>query len=397
VYKALIIYSIFQSLLFALVLFSGKKQRHLPLVIYFAHAFITDVLFLLSGDYVNMGPATGDILGTAYTLLALLKPAVTFYLLYSFLSKRMPAPLQALWILPLINMAVSYLIKTYNRELYDSGFYHSWYLNVPAYSKVLVSILLIWQVRLFGKEIARSKETPDPSRLFQLKLGRYFAIFYLTLSACVTLYMMITLANGRLYTIHFSPFEYSAEYYSILHRIVVCLFLLVFGYFSMKSPYFFQESPVAVKADTAEPGSVFSSSPPSLFRQKTFSPEEEARYLQILTRLMETEKLYLDPKLSLNTLALKANVPSRILSPFIQTKFGKGYKEYINSQRVEHARRLLSFPDKKRFTMYSIAFDSGFNSESSFYKIFKDQTGLTPKQYQDSLVVPDKELDEKNG
>jgi AraC-like DNA-binding protein len=33
--------------------------------------------------------------------------------------------------------------------------------------------------------------------------------------------------------------------------------------------------------------------------------------------------------------------------------------------------------------MYAIAFDSGFNSESSFYTIFKYQTSLTPKQYRD--------------
>ena len=46
---------------------------------------------------------------------------------------------------------------------------------------------------------------------------------------------------------------------------------------------------------------------------------------------------------------------------------------------------MLGENNNKRYTMYSVAFDSGFNSESSFYKIFKDQTGLTPKQYQDKF------------
>jgi AraC-like DNA-binding protein len=36
-------------------------------------------------------------------------------------------------------------------------------------------------------------------------------------------------------------------------------------------------------------------------------------------------------------------------------------------------------------TLFSIALDSGFNSESTFYKVFKEHTSVTPKQFREKL------------
>ena len=123
----------------------------------------------------------------------------------------------------------------------------------------------------------------------------------------------------------------------------------------------------------------------NLAKKIDLSLQQTEHYMQVLNNVMETEKAYLDQDLSLDKLAQRTRIPARQLSQFIQSSFQKNYKEYVSSYRVNHAQALLTHQNKRKHTMYSIAFDSGFNSESSFYKIFKDQTGVTPKQYQDSF------------
>lgn len=100
---------------------------------------------------------------------------------------------------------------------------------------------------------------------------------------------------------------------------------------------------------------------------------------------MENDKVYLDPELSLSQLAKLSGIPSRQLSQFIQLAFHKKYTEYINTYRIAYAQKLLEDQQESRSIMYSIALDSGFNSESSFYTLFKQQTGLTPKQYHEKF------------
>ncbi len=58
--------------------------------------------------------------------------------------------------------------------------------------------------------------------------------------------------------------------------------------------------------------------------------------------------------------------------------FGITIKEYITSQRISHAKRLLSTTEKKIST---IAFESGYNSLSRFNAAFQQDGGLTPNQY----------------
>jgi AraC-like DNA-binding protein len=390
VYKALITYSIFQSLLFALVFFSVRRKESLALGIYFTHYFVTDLFSFLVSEYPHSLPLSIAVSDGIYSFIALLRPAITFYVLYSILGKTMPLSIRTLWLLPVLNFAVTSILSAINPELGEGQFYQNWYLNVPAWSKILITGLMVWQVRIFGREIIQSRDRNDSFRLSQLKLGRYFAFFYLGLSLITALYLVLTLSNGRLYTIHWAALEYSADSYNVLHRVIVCLYLLVFGYFSMRNTSVFYR----LREETANvPGSSLAlqvAEKTGILRQKTFSTGETESYALTLKRLMDEEKIFLDPKLSLNSLAVRAKMPTRLLSQFIQSRFQKSYKEYINYYRVEHASGLLRTGDKKRYTMYSIAFESGFNSESSFYKIFKEHTGLTPKQFQDNGLTTDK-------
>jgi AraC family transcriptional regulator, regulatory protein of adaptative response / methylphosphotriester-DNA alkyltransferase methyltransferase len=58
--------------------------------------------------------------------------------------------------------------------------------------------------------------------------------------------------------------------------------------------------------------------------------------------------------------------------------YGMTISEYIIELRMEEATRLLTHTDME---ITEVAIKAGVKSMSNFYKIFKERTGLTPKEY----------------
>jgi AraC-like DNA-binding protein len=100
-----------------------------------------------------------------------------------------------------------------------------------------------------------------------------------------------------------------------------------------------------------------------------------------LRQLMETEKVYTEPELSLAMLAARLKIHPNYLSQVINEKEGKSFFDYINNLRVEEFKRLVSLTGSSQYTIISLAYDCGFNSKSSFNKNFKKVTGLSPSEY----------------
>jgi len=102
---------------------------------------------------------------------------------------------------------------------------------------------------------------------------------------------------------------------------------------------------------------------------------------------MTNEKPYLDSELSLIKLAGLLYIPSHHLSQIINEQLGKNFFEFINEYRVEEVKLLMAKNKDRKYTLLSIAYDSGFNSKSTFNSIFKKYTGITPKQYMNTGVL----------
>jgi len=102
-------------------------------------------------------------------------------------------------------------------------------------------------------------------------------------------------------------------------------------------------------------------------------------YLDKLTALMANERCYLESELSLQALADRVKLSPHHLSQLLNDKLQKNFYDYINQQRVEHAKRLLTGEPLKSVT--DIAFESGYNSKNSFYNAFKRHCGMSPSDY----------------
>ncbi len=102
---------------------------------------------------------------------------------------------------------------------------------------------------------------------------------------------------------------------------------------------------------------------------------------QKLTQIMEDEKLYKNPDLTLADLSQKLNIHSNVLSQVINSAEEKNFYDYINLQRVEEFKKQILLPENQKFTLLSVAFECGFNSKTAFNRNFKKATGLSPSEY----------------
>jgi AraC-like DNA-binding protein len=96
---------------------------------------------------------------------------------------------------------------------------------------------------------------------------------------------------------------------------------------------------------------------------------------------LDERKPYLDPNFSKSDLALEIKISQQELTTIFDVIIKLKFSNYKNKKRIEYAKGLLSKGSAKKLTMDGIGKSSGFTSRSSFYAIFKEETGLTPVQY----------------
>lgn len=108
------------------------------------------------------------------------------------------------------------------------------------------------------------------------------------------------------------------------------------------------------------------------------------KYKRELHALMEQQKAYINPSLTLPKLSQLVRCPINHLSQVINAGFGMSFFDYLNSYRIEEAKRLLERYDDPTRSILSVAFDVGFNSNSAFYSAFKRLCGQTPAEYRRS-------------
>jgi AraC-like DNA-binding protein len=70
----------------------------------------------------------------------------------------------------------------------------------------------------------------------------------------------------------------------------------------------------------------------------------------------------------------------------LNEKHKKNFFTFINEYRVHEVISRFSDSKNNNFTILAIAYDSGFNSKTTFNSIFKSQIGMTPKEYRGKMT-----------
>lgn len=121
-----------------------------------------------------------------------------------------------------------------------------------------------------------------------------------------------------------------------------------------------------------------------LLKSKPSQPENGQLH-DALKKAMEEDKLFKNSKLTSQQLASKLDFPMHEVTRYLNDQLGLNFSQYLNKYRTEEAIKLISTDLSDKYTLEALAKDAGFNSKSSFYKIFKEQTGKTPATFVKTL------------
>lgn len=177
----------------------------------------------------------------------------------------------------------------------------------------------------------------------------------LLVTGFILILLGLMLASQQFYDVSVVPLQ--------LFYFYLVFLIYVFGFFGFRH----QEFKISIDLITKKTDAV--------------SNIQQTDLLKELAEWMKTEKPYLEPNLNLNQCAERLNCTSQALSEAINLIKNQNFRDYINNLRVEEFKHRITQVNLQKETIMGIAYDCGFNSEASFYRIFKEKTGKSPKEF----------------
>ncbi len=117
------------------------------------------------------------------------------------------------------------------------------------------------------------------------------------------------------------------------------------------------------------------------YEKSGLKPETYSEYEKTIINYMNSEKPYLDNAFSIQTMSEALSIQKFYITQVLNESLNKNFYTFVNDFRIEEVKNLIKVDDNNKYTLLSLAFDSGFNSKTSFNTTFKKYTGKTPSQY----------------
>jgi AraC-like DNA-binding protein len=103
--------------------------------------------------------------------------------------------------------------------------------------------------------------------------------------------------------------------------------------------------------------------------------------LEKLELLMTKNKTFLNPDLNLELLSNYLGISEKYCSYMLNKGLNMNFNQYLNNFRIEAFKERIQEGQNKIFTLTSIAYECGFNSKSTFNRVFKSTCGVTPSEF----------------
>lgn len=101
-----------------------------------------------------------------------------------------------------------------------------------------------------------------------------------------------------------------------------------------------------------------------------------------IMQILQEDRKFATPELKVADLAEMLGDHEYKVTQCITGALGyRNFNHLINSYRIESAKEVLANPENYERPILSVAFDCGFNSIGPFNRAFKQQVGMTPRQY----------------
>ena len=114
---------------------------------------------------------------------------------------------------------------------------------------------------------------------------------------------------------------------------------------------------------------------------KKISEEEVQALIGKLRNYMEQERAFLNPDLKLTRVAEAVGTSAQTLSQIFSVNLKTRYYDFVNEYRIGEFKRLVNSNENNRYTLKALAGLCGFSSYTTFFRAFKESTGITPNEY----------------
>jgi len=121
------------------------------------------------------------------------------------------------------------------------------------------------------------------------------------------------------------------------------------------------------------------------YARPNLSKKESEELMKKMNAYMDKYKPWLIPEFCMADFSQKLAVSGHLISEVTNGLMKQHFFDYVNNYRIEEFKRLLEDPEKKDDKIQFLAYDSGFNSKTTFNTAFKKFTGQTPSVYKRNL------------
>lgn len=115
--------------------------------------------------------------------------------------------------------------------------------------------------------------------------------------------------------------------------------------------------------------------------QSSLPEEKVGDIMDELLAYMDRDKPYLNAKLSINEVASQLGCTEMELSQLLNSHMKVNFANFINVYRVKEIKLRLNQENLSKYTLKALSEQCGFNSKTTFYRVFKNVSGMTPMEY----------------
>lgn len=365
----------FQGIVFSFLLLrkgiinQNSSDKWLSFLLFLCSLYITPYMLGYANWYSKK--LTGDILFFVPFMQVLVIGPVVYFYIQSLLNPKFQF-LKKDWIhfIPgLLYLLYSLIVFVTDKLILDEYYFYAdgrdkdlktWYQLLGVASMVYYLILSLKKYLSYKKLIFDVVSYAD-SILF-----RWIQNFLLALLSLLIFRVIFFFSNPQWE-------EFGSHFWYFLCFSFVLFYISISGYSqALKSSYKLMTS-----IDNAE---VFEE------EEKLNSNNKEIdQWKNQISSLLERDKIYENPQLTLSDVAERLNTTSKNISTSVNLGFEMNFNDLINYYRIEAVKQKIIEKEHLTTTLLGIALDAGFNSKATFNRAFKKSTGLTPKAYIDTL------------
>lgn len=311
-----------------------------------------------------------------------------FFILFSFPVGFLYGPLYFLYL-------KSYIEKEFRLQGKQYLHFLPFFLSL-IFSSVALFVIDASEINLY--QMARGRQLPPPSYLMPLMIIIQTVVYiflglrlilkyrkFIRLEASfsgerhirwlVSLDLLLSLPAFSVVVLLFAGAPKADGSFLPFPAIGLSLMLISMGLIALTRPDFLQGLPDTLRVDKEEDLN------PVPYTTSSLREGNRDRYHQQLLDYMLEQEAYLEQELTLTELSSRMGINTKYLSQVINEVEQKSFIDFINSLRIERAKKLLLHPAYQYYTIVAIANEVGFKSKSAFYNAFKKFTKMTPSAY----------------